>query len=78
MGRGLDAHAKFTAAQNFGSFNLILLEFGNFAFAYDLLAALDLQIAPTDSVVVAREDQIALKRMAFNWLKAELEDFEGK
>lgn len=39
-----------------------------------LLAALNLQLAAADSVVVAKEDQIALKRMAYNWLKAELKE----
>jgi hypothetical protein len=37
-----------------------------------LLAALDLQVAAADSVVVDRDDQRALKRMAFNYLKADL------
>lgn len=37
-----------------------------------LLAALDLQVAASNSVVVDKEDQRALKRMAFNWLKADL------
>lgn len=38
-----------------------------------LLAAIGMQVAATDSVVVDRDDQRALKRMAFNWLKADLE-----
>ncbi|RQO38632.1 transcriptional regulator [Herminiimonas sp. KBW02] len=38
-----------------------------------LLAAIGLQVAPADAVVVDKEDQRALKRMAFNWLRADLE-----
>lgn len=38
-----------------------------------LLASIGLQVAAADSVVVNRADQVALKRMAFNWLKADLE-----
>lgn len=38
-----------------------------------LLAAIGLQVASADSVVVDRADQRALKRMGYNWLKAELE-----
>ncbi|CCN24141.1 phage-related transcriptional transcriptional regulator [Bordetella bronchiseptica 1289] len=41
-----------------------------------LLAALDMQIAPTDSVVVSRDDLQALKRMAFKYLQAEIESEE--
>ncbi|AIY40161.1 phage-related transcriptional transcriptional regulator [Collimonas arenae] len=40
----------------------------------NLLAAIGLQVAATDSVVVDKDDQRALKRMAFNWLKADLEN----
>lgn len=46
-------------------------DLGQFA---HLLAALGLQIAATDSVVVDREDQRALKRMALNYLRADLEN----
>jgi hypothetical protein len=38
-----------------------------------LLAAIDMQVAASNSVVVDKEDQRALKRMAYNWLKADLE-----
>ena len=42
-----------------------------------LLAALGLQLTPKDSVVTSRQDQKALKRMACNWLLAELEAEES-
>lgn len=38
-----------------------------------LLAALDMQLAPSDAVVVSRDDLQALKRMAFKYLQAEIE-----
>lgn len=38
-----------------------------------LLAALGMQVAPGDSVVVSRDDLQALKRMAFKYLQAEIE-----
>lgn len=38
-----------------------------------LLAALGLQLAPSDAVVVSRDDLHALKRMAFKYLQSEIE-----
>lgn len=46
-------------------------DIGKFA---QLLAAIGLQVAAADSVVVNKADQLALKRMAYNWLKADLEN----
>lgn len=41
--------------------------------ACQLLAAVGLQVAPLDAVVVDREDLQAFKRMAFKYLQSDLE-----
>lgn len=38
-----------------------------------LLAAIGMQVAASDSVVADRAEQIAMKHLAFKWLQAELE-----
>lgn len=44
--------------------------------ACQLLAAVGLQVAPMDAVVVSRDDLQALKRMAYKYLQAEIESEE--
>lgn len=44
--------------------------------ACQLLAAVGLQVAPADAVVVSRDDLQALKRMAYKYLQAEIESEE--
>lgn len=65
------AHAAACMGVHESTISRMKERIGEFA---QLLAALNLQIAATDSVVVNREDQLALKRMAFNWLRSELAD----
>jgi hypothetical protein len=42
-----------------------------------LLAAIGLQIAPVDSVVVSRDDMHALERMAYKYLQTRIETDGG-
>ncbi len=43
-----------------------------------LLAALGLQLAPMDAVVVSRDDMQALERMAYKYLQARIEADSGR
>jgi hypothetical protein len=46
--------------------------------ACHLLAALGLQVAPLDAVVVSREDMQALERMAYKYLQNRIESDRGR
>jgi hypothetical protein len=64
------AHAATCMGVSASTVSRLAERVGEFA---QLLSSIGLQVAPSNAVVVNKDDQRALKRMAFNWLKADLE-----